>query len=107
MAKCDIHALRELYLYFVQVIFATLWQVGVKKYTVLLYGVFLYPSDALLSQAAARQVSSAPQSLTTVFGMGTGVSSALLSLSTSKYDTSHISLFDKLSNPFLDKPSAY
>ena len=42
---------------------------------------FVYPSDALLSQAAARQVSSAPQSLTTVFGMGTGVSSALLSLS--------------------------
>ena len=54
---------------------------GAKKYTVLLYGVSFYPSDALLSQAAARQVSSAPQSLTTVFGMGTGVSSALLSLS--------------------------
>ena len=43
--------------------------------------LFVYPSNALLSQAAARQVSSAPQSLTTVFGMGTGVSSALLSLS--------------------------
>ena len=42
---------------------------------------FLYPSNALLSRAAARQVSSAPQSLTTVFGMGTGVSSASLSLS--------------------------
>ena len=46
-----------------------------------------YPSDDLLSQAAARQVSSALQSLTTVFGMGTGVSSASLSLST-KYDIS-------------------
>ena len=43
--------------------------------------LFVYPSDAILSRAAARQVSSAPQSLTTVFGMGTGVSSALLSLS--------------------------
>ena len=46
-----------------------------------LYGVLFYPSDSLLSQAAARQVSSAPRSLTTVFGMGTGVSSASSSLS--------------------------
>ena len=41
----------------------------------------IYPSDFLLSQAAARQVSSALRSLTSVFGMGTGVTSALLSLS--------------------------
>ena len=33
----------------------------------------------LLSQAASRQVSSALESLTSVFGMGTGVSSPLLS----------------------------
>ena len=32
--------------------------------------------DDLLSRAASRQVSSALQSLTTVFGMGTGVTSA-------------------------------
>ena len=35
--------------------------------------------NVLLSQAVARQVSSALQSLTSVFGMGTGVSSVLLS----------------------------
>ena len=35
--------------------------------------------DDLLSRAASRQVSSALQSLTTVFGMGTGVTSASLS----------------------------
>ena len=52
------------------------------KRTLLLSKVlFVYPSDSLLSQAAARQVSSAPRSLTTVFGMGTGVSSASSSLS--------------------------
>ena len=39
---------------------------------------FLTGND-LLSQAASRQVSSALQSLTSVFEMGTGVSSALLS----------------------------
>ena len=40
-----------------------------------------YPKTGndLLSQAASRQVSSALQSLTSVFEMGTGVSSALLS----------------------------
>ena len=35
--------------------------------------------DVLISQAASRQVSSALESLTSVFGMGTGVSSLLLS----------------------------
>ena len=53
----------------------------IKKYTVLKVRCIFYPSDVLLSQAAARQVSSALQSLTTVFGMDTGVSSASLSLS--------------------------
>ncbi len=43
--------------------------------------LFVNLSDFLLSQAAARQVSSALRSLTSVFGMGTGVASALLSLS--------------------------
>ena len=33
--------------------------------------------DFLISQAASRQVSSALESLTSVFGMGTGVSSLL------------------------------
>ena len=42
---------------------------------------FVYLSDFLLSRAASRQVSSALRSLTSVFGMGTGVSSALLPLS--------------------------
>ena len=37
---------------------------------------FFSSGDDLLSQAASRQVSSALQSLTTVFGMGTGVTSA-------------------------------
>lgn len=35
--------------------------------------------DVLISQAASRQVSSALESLTSVFGMGTGGSSLLLS----------------------------
>ena len=59
-------------------------ELGQKNTPYNLYGVFFYPSDFLLSQAAARQVSSALQSLTTVFGMGTGVSSASSSLSRSK-----------------------
>ena len=68
--------------------------------------LFFYPSDALLSQAAARQVSSAPQSLTTVFGMGTGVSSALLSLSS--LNTIHLPISSSINFLFfLDKPSAY
>ena len=37
-------------------------------------------SDVLISQEVALQVSSALRSLTTVFGMGTGVTSSLLSL---------------------------
>ena len=40
---------------------------------------FFNSGDDLLSQAASHQVSSALQSLTTVFGMGTGVTSASLS----------------------------
>ena len=39
--------------------------------------LFLQTGDVLLSQAAARQVSSALKSLTTVFEMGTGVTSSL------------------------------
>ena len=39
--------------------------------------LFCKTGDVLLSQAAARQVSSAQKSLTTVFEMGTGVSSSL------------------------------
>ena len=35
--------------------------------------------DVLISQAASHQVSSALKSLTSVFGMGTGVTSLLLS----------------------------
>ena len=41
--------------------------------------------DDLLSRAASRQVSSALQSLTSVFGMGTGVTSASLSPDKSFY----------------------
>ena len=37
---------------------------------------FFYPGSFLLSRAVTSQVSSALQSLTSVFGMGTGVSSA-------------------------------
>ena len=40
--------------------------------------VFSDSGDVLLSQAVAHQVSSALKSLTTVFGMGTGVTSLLL-----------------------------
>ena len=36
-----------------------------------------YPGSFLLSRAVTSQVSSALQSLTTVFGMGTGVTSVL------------------------------
>ena len=39
--------------------------------------LFCKTGDVLLSQAAARQVSSAQKSLTTVFEMGTGVASSL------------------------------
>ena len=39
---------------------------------------FVNSGDVLLSQAVAHQVSSALRSLTTVFGMGTGVTSSLL-----------------------------
>ena len=39
----------------------------------------LLSGDVLLSRAVSRQVSSALKSLTSVFGMGTGVSSSLLS----------------------------
>lgn len=41
--------------------------------------LFTETGDVLLSQAASRQVSSALESLTSVFEMGTGVSSPLLS----------------------------
>ena len=43
--------------------------------------IFISPisGDVLLSQAVTHQVSSALKSLTSVFGMGTGVSSLLLS----------------------------
>jgi hypothetical protein len=37
----------------------------------------IYPGGVLLSHPVARAVSSAMQSLTAVFGMGTGVTSAL------------------------------
>ena len=37
----------------------------------------IYPGDVLLSHTVARAVSLAMRSLTAVFGMGTGVSSAL------------------------------
>src|SRR5207244_5055895 len=40
-------------------------------------GFSYYPGDVLLSHAVAHAVSSAMRSLTAVFGMGTGVSSAL------------------------------
>ena len=40
---------------------------------------FLNSGNDLLSRAVAHQVSSALRSLTTVFGMGTGVTSSLLS----------------------------
>ena len=40
---------------------------------------FRQTGNYLLSRAASRQVSSAPESLTSVFGMGTGVSSPLSS----------------------------
>ena len=46
---------------------------------------FRYLSNFLLSRDAAVRVSSALRSLTSVFGMGTGVSSALLSLSSTEY----------------------
>ena len=39
--------------------------------------LFFYPGSFLLSRAVTSQVSSALQSLTSVFGMGTGVSSVL------------------------------
>lgn len=39
--------------------------------------LFCKTGDVLLSQAVARQVSSAQKSLTTVFEMGTGVASSL------------------------------
>ena len=39
--------------------------------------LFFYPGSFLLSRAVTSQVSSALQSLTTVFGMGTGVTSVL------------------------------
>lgn len=42
--------------------------------------VSLLPSDVLLSQDPAVQVPSALRSLTSVFGMGTGVTSATLPL---------------------------
>ena len=40
-------------------------------------GPYRKSSDVLISQEVALQVSSALRSLTTVFGMGTGVSSSL------------------------------
>ena len=40
---------------------------------------FVYSGDDIFSQAVARQVPSALRSLTTVFGMGTGVTSSLKS----------------------------
>ncbi len=67
------------------------WCLRKTKKTSHMRSLFVYPSNALLSQAAARQVSSAPQSLTTVFGMGTGVSSASLSLSS--LNTIHLNIF--------------
>ena len=42
------------------------------------YSFFIDSGDVLLSQAVTHQVSSALKSLTTVFGMGTGVTSLLL-----------------------------
>ena len=42
-------------------------------------GPYKKTGDVLISQAASHQVSSALKSLTSVFGMGTGVTSLLLS----------------------------
>ena len=48
---------------------------GIKKPAV--YQLVFLSGDVLLSQAVSRQVSSALKSLTSVFEMGTGVSSLL------------------------------
>lgn len=58
---------------------ASFFCAGAKKNRLLSQSVLLKTGNVLLSQAAARQVSSAQGSLTAVFGMGTGVSSPLLS----------------------------
>lgn len=50
-----------------------------KKQAHFVYLLFYESGNVLLSRAVSHQVSSALKSLTTVFGMGTGVSSSLLS----------------------------
>ena len=50
-----------------------------KKTLRLLRRAFIKSGDFIFSQAVSSQLSSAPKSLTTVFGMGTGVSSSLSS----------------------------
>ena len=52
---------------------------GIEKESPQKWTLLYVTGDVLLSRAASRQVSSALQSLTTVFGMGTGVTSASLS----------------------------
>ena len=49
-----------------------------KKDLTLRLSLFIDSGDVLLSRAVAHQVSSALRSLTTVFGMGTGVTFLLL-----------------------------
>ena len=53
--------------------------------------IFCLPSDDLLSQGRWPQLPSALESLTSVVGMGTGVSSPLLSLG--KYSTRQVLLY--------------
>ena len=60
-------------------------------------GLFCKTGNVLLSQAVARQVSSALRSLTAVFEMGTGVPSPLLSpdLSLENYSSLHVLFLQK------------
>jgi hypothetical protein len=57
----------------------------VKKKNNISVVLFLLPGDDLLSQDPAVQVPSALESLTSVFGMGTGVASPLLSPDYKRY----------------------
>jgi hypothetical protein len=56
--------------------------------------IFCLPSDDLLSQGRWPQLPSALESLTSVFGMGTGVSSPLLSLG-KHFNWTDIIIFEK------------
>ena len=61
------------------------------------WSAFYKTGNVLLSQAVARQVSSALRSLTAVFEMGTGVPSPLLSpdLSLENYSSLHVLFLQK------------